>query len=67
MEMNIDPGWLSRMAEKENGKIVSVGGFVTQLQANTDVGIQLVGNSDHAPLVCPFVPQVQLEKGDLNE
>lgn len=31
MQLNIDPDWLLRMAEKENNGIVSVGGLVTRL------------------------------------
>jgi len=31
MELNIDPDWLIRMAEKEDSRIVSVGGLVTKI------------------------------------
>jgi hypothetical protein len=31
MELNIDPNWLIRMAEKEDSRIVSVGGLVARI------------------------------------
>ena len=31
MELNIDPNWLIRMAEKEDNGIVSVGGLATRI------------------------------------
>lgn len=34
--MNIDPDWLLRMAEKENNKIISAGGLVTQFDADAE-------------------------------
>ncbi|MEL6224280.1 MAG: hypothetical protein AAFR31_16725, partial [Cyanobacteria bacterium J06627_8] len=37
MKLNIDPDWLLRMAEKENGKIISVGGLVTRVKASMRV------------------------------
>lgn len=32
MDMNVDPNWLLRMAEKEDGRIISVGGLVCDIQ-----------------------------------
>ncbi len=40
MKLNIDPDWLLRMAEKENNRIVSVGGLVTRVEMNMGVEIQ---------------------------
>jgi HTH-type transcriptional regulator/antitoxin HigA len=37
MKLNINPDWLLRMAEKENNKIVSVGGRVTRIETNMGV------------------------------
>ena len=31
MELNIDPEWLKKMAEKEDGGCISVGGLVTRI------------------------------------
>ena len=39
MKLNIDPEWLLRMAEKEDNKIVSVGGLVTRVETNVGVEI----------------------------
>jgi hypothetical protein len=33
MKLNIDPSWLRRAAEKEDGCIISVGGLVVKLTA----------------------------------
>ncbi|MBW4472615.1 MAG: ImmA/IrrE family metallo-endopeptidase [Stenomitos rutilans HA7619-LM2] len=40
MKLNIDPNWLLRMAEKEDNRIVSVGGLVTRVEMNMGVEIQ---------------------------
>lgn len=40
MKLHIDPDWLLRMAEKEDNRIVSVGGFVTRVETNMGVEIQ---------------------------
>ena len=37
MVLNIDPDWLLRMAEKEDGKIISVGGFFYRQDEYLDV------------------------------
>jgi hypothetical protein len=38
MKLNINPNWLLQMAEKENNRIVSVGGLVTR--AETNMGLE---------------------------
>lgn len=40
MKLNIDPDWLFRMAEKEDNKIISVGGLVTRVETSMGVEIQ---------------------------
>jgi HTH-type transcriptional regulator / antitoxin HigA len=40
MKLNIDPNWLLRMTEKEDNRIVSVGGLVTRVEMNMGVEIQ---------------------------
>lgn len=40
MKLNIDPDWLLRMAEKENNRIISVGGLVTRVEIDMGVEVQ---------------------------
>ena len=40
MKLNIDPDWLLRMAEKEDNRIISVGGLVTRVETNMGVEVQ---------------------------
>ena len=40
MKLNIDPNWLLRMAERENNRIISVGGLVTRVETNMGVEVQ---------------------------
>ena len=40
MKLHIDPDWLLRMAEKENNRIISVGGLVTRVETNIGVELQ---------------------------
>ena len=40
MKLNIDPEWFLQMVEKENNRIVSVGGFFTRVETNMGVEIQ---------------------------
>lgn len=53
--MNIDPDWLIRMAEKENNKIVSAGGLVTDFDAEFDAAPDIPLSKEEIDNIVAFV------------
>lgn len=49
-QLNIDPQWLLAMAEKEDGRIVSVGGFFTRDAEPIDFNLLYGAPSEDSPL-----------------